>query len=722
MSFSNEIRDLPDPTSFLIIGKAMFSRRLQAFAKHKNEMGISTRFVNLESILHHRSGDAPSLDDPSKVKHALNYAYQHKSTRYVMLVGDASLFPVRHRYVSAGNEFGRPKDSTNDWWMDGTYIPTDHYYASLFHHSSRGNNYDDWNQNKNSMYNEEVWNWNNNPKHTPVTYNPDKVDGYPDLVVARLPIHNGSDLKIYVDKAIKYDNGEMSPYTKNGITLIADGGYETSDDMCDQLLKYKSIKDRIGADRIIKLALNFPENGRSVKPGWDEGTFVSIRSSVSKTWGLLYLGHGNTGAWGITEGSKQFNKDEVNKFIGPLSLPVVLAIGCETGLFKPDVPGSTGFAGIQYLDVNNQKTWYLQFDHDTIWKSTPANLDKPDPNQPLQDLPTVIDPPGPYDLQDQSGRTFAYPWLFQKNEGGGIAYFGETVVCQNDLGRDLIARVLSAYYNNKKRDILLGDIWILGQQQFWKDYKNNGDVFRNPRIYLSIMTFFGDPTLKLPPPALGSIFKIADNWHNLPAGFEGGFDAAVNGHGSLGGKCYFFKGDSYVRYSWSDDKADAGYPRKIAENWHKLPAGFKGDFDAAVSGRGSFGGKCYFFKGDSYIRYDWHKDKVDPGYPRKVVDNWHNLPAGFEGDFDAIMNGGGPFDGKCYFFKGDSYIRYDWHKDKVDPGYPRKVVDNWHNLPAGFEGDFDAALEGRKQFSGKGYFFKNDYYVRYNWKHDYAEH
>jgi hypothetical protein len=52
-----------------------------------------------------------------------------------MLIGDAGLFPVRHRYVSSGNEFGRPKESTNDWWYDGVYAPTDYYYACLFHHN-----------------------------------------------------------------------------------------------------------------------------------------------------------------------------------------------------------------------------------------------------------------------------------------------------------------------------------------------------------------------------------------------------------------------------------------------------------------------------------------------------------------------------------------------------------------------------------------------------------
>jgi hypothetical protein len=219
----------------------------------------------------------------------------------------------------------------------------------------------------------------------------------------------------------------------------------------------------------------------------------------------------------------------------------------------------------------------------------------------------------------------------------------------------------------------------------------------------------------------GSIFKITAGWHKLPAGFTGGFDAALNGGGPFAGKCYLFKGDKYIRYDWAKDSVDEGYPKKIADNWHNLPDLFKGSVDDAVNGQGPFSGKCYFFKGDSYIRYDWGADRVDPGYPKKIATNWHNLPAGFRDNFDAIINGGGPFAGKCYFFKGDSYVRYDWQTDRTDAGYPKKIADNWHCLPAGYTGAFDAALEGDKQFSAKGYFFKGTSYIRYNWQGDYAE-
>ncbi|MBU7017156.1 MAG: hypothetical protein HXS44_06570 [Theionarchaea archaeon] len=102
--------------------------------------------------------------------------------------------------------------------------------------------------------------------------------------------------------------------------------------------------------------------------------------------------------------------------------------------------------------------------------------------------------------------------------------------------------------------------------------------------------------------------------------------------------------------------------------------------EAAIRGEESFKGKGYFFDSGLYSRYDWENDETDPGYPRKITDGWHGLPSGFEGDFDAAINGDGPFSGKCYIFKGDLYIRYDWENDETDPGYPMKITDGWHGL------------------------------------------
>ncbi|MFB4278593.1 hemopexin repeat-containing protein [Nonomuraea sp. MTCD27] len=167
------------------------------------------------------------------------------------------------------------------------------------------------------------------------------------------------------------------------------------------------------------------------------------------------------------------------------------------------------------------------------------------------------------------------------------------------------------------------------------------------------------------------------NW-GWPAGFgANGIDAALYS----GTKCYFFKGNRYVRVTRGDTGAgtvDPGYPAPIS-NWG-WPAGFGANgIDAALYS----GTKCYFFKDDRYVRVtrgDTGAGTVDPGYPAPIS-NW-GWPAGFGASgIDAALYSAT----KCYFFDGNLYVRVtrgDAGAGTVDPGYPASIS-NW-GWPSGF--------------------------------------
>ena len=222
-------------------------------------------------------------------------------------------------------------------------------------------------------------------------------------------------------------------------------------------------------------------------------------------------------------------------------------------------------------------------------------------------------------------------------------------------------------------------------------------------------------------PRTGAAFNIAQNWHQLPKGFEGDFDACLNGGGPFAGNMYIFKGKQYIKYSWNTDRAEPGYPKTIAGNWPGMPQDFCSDIDAAVNGMGPFSGNAYFFKGGSYVKFDWANDRAYADCPKRIAGNWPGLPEGFDSDFDAVLNGNGKYAGKVYFFKGDSYIRFDWNKDSADTGYPVKIADGWNNLPEQFRTGLGTAIDGFGPFSGKAYMFKGNDYVRYDWAKDLAE-
>jgi hypothetical protein len=439
-----------------------------------------------------------------------------------MLIGDASLFPVRHRYVNSGYQYGRiVKPNESQWtWYDGSYHATDYYYANLFHHTFNADGrvtattFDTWDADNDNKYNMQIWFWEGKEGvYNAKDYNPDMVDGYPDIALGRIPVHNENELNEYIDKVINYENG----YFGKGIAMIAGGTLCGSTTFCDDILNYEfpaiypgdpfkdntpgTIGNKIGGtEYITKLGFNFPHtdynadktvNCKNALPsGWDNGTFASIRTEATKKWALIYSGHSNTSLWDIKDANLEgktvsFNKDEISLFQNKITFPIIFNMGCEAGQFKPIPPNGP------YMDENGKDVWYYQYDKNSVTDSHSGK----DWNGKLIAIPTTIRKPSDYDLSSATNRTFACPWLFQQNGGGAIAFFGETVVCQNKYGRDLVERILGAY---SRVTYTLGEAWLEGQRRYWLDFKDAKEFYQTPRIYLSIMTFFGDPTLKIP--------------------------------------------------------------------------------------------------------------------------------------------------------------------------------------------------------------------------------
>lgn len=184
---------------------------------------------------------------------------------------------------------------------------------------------------------------------------------------------------------------------------------------------------------------------------------------------------------------------------------------------------------------------------------------------------------------------------------------------------------------------------------------------------------------------------VADGWPAMPAAFTHGIDAVV---AWPDGFVYFFKGPQYVRWDATDSTGaiDASfYPHAIADQWPALPPAFAAGVDAAVNWGD---GRAFFFKGPSYVRYDIATDTVDTTiYPRAISDGWTDFPADFASGVDAVVNWG---NGSAYFFKGSRYLNYDVANSRVRPGYPLLVTEpgKWPELvAAGFTGGFDEVLE-----------------------------
>ncbi|HUS35768.1 MAG TPA: C25 family cysteine peptidase [Verrucomicrobiae bacterium] len=462
----------PASTKLLIIAPQAFSSALQPLLAHKSRTGMPARLITLEFVR------AASLgkDDPEKVKRAIADAHEKLGVQYVMLVGDASQMPVRFRHVRQ-----LPADAS----IDGSYNPSDLYYANLYQGHAPENvpddplqiqhsgNFDTWDLDNNGRYNEQHWH------DDAVSYNPDRVDGCPDIAVGRVPAHTAKEVQTYVAKIIRYETGQPHPGSFGRFTFVADKGYGGSQQLSDDIISDSIARAFPGvATAFEKLYLNCEPN-EFVGAPWGRGDFDAIDAASKRCWWVTYVGHAGPRYWAIYEKNRGYDDGRVSKLSNPDALPIVYTIGCESGMFMTCAPTEL------YRD---QQERY----HDFVWHEASRTWED---KRGAKNIPAPLAVPQPfaYDLPDKGDRTFACSWLTAYS-GGAIAFFGQTVVCEADKAHDLEKEMFLRYAAG---DRVLGDLWRNGQRKYWINNRASQSVFRNPRIYLGIMTFFGDPSLRL---------------------------------------------------------------------------------------------------------------------------------------------------------------------------------------------------------------------------------
>ncbi|XP_059510871.1 matrix metalloproteinase-17 [Stegostoma tigrinum] len=151
--------------------------------------------------------------------------------------------------------------------------------------------------------------------------------------------------------------------------------------------------------------------------------------------------------------------------------------------------------------------------------------------------------------------------------------------------------------------------------------------------------------------------EIQRFWRGLPSNMES-VDSVYER--TADHKIVFFKGERY--WVFKDNNVEESYPRSIS------------DFDLSVKSIDAafvcpHDDKTYFFRGNQYWRYDDHLRRMDPDYPKDMV-QWQGLPS----QLDDAMKWS---DGAAYFFKGKDYWKVTRRDMQVDPGYPKSVAKDW---------------------------------------------
>ena len=499
---SNPLEGIGASTRFLIIAPEAFVAAVTPLADHKNLTGMASAVVSAESLTGYFAG----ADEPEKIKRGIQYAYENKGTNYVMLVGDAANFPVRFWFdwnlTVPGYTGGITPKYENGETIPcspmGSYIQSDLYYSSLYHHtgtypSLQAGSFDDWNQSGAGLYN-QAWRDNTDPITPGVlntTRNPDNVDGYPDLAVGRLPARNTVDITSYVDKVISYET--RPTIQKLVCTFVADEAYGDLGDTT-------SMADVLNSP--VEIDYYLIDNSGPPPAPFTNATAQQVGTQAGGSTWVSYLGHGSPNSW---DGGFDSTAVEVTK--EATGLPVVFACGCGTTLFMNNVPWQGAWTNPRYIDVNGVTRGPFMVNPSATPGSPGVVITDSSTNQKwgldtpgCDPLPVPTPKPAPLNIANDC---FAGPWLFDNSPGGAIAYIGDHCVAPDTYPARIENYLLTAYA--EAVNPVLGDLYLSAQRQYWAgpdshDAATSGltDYHGIPRLYLGWMVFFGDPSLRVP--------------------------------------------------------------------------------------------------------------------------------------------------------------------------------------------------------------------------------
>ena len=430
-----------DDVAYLIVAPRRFHEALRPFVKHK-EKQLPTQVVALETAL-----ETEGVDTPERLKRFLYGVWRERGVKYVLLVGDVDVLPVRYMVL---DRITKPA-------FDYAFYPSDLYYADL---ARSDGTFDDWNARKDGFharYFGEV----RGEKHKDDPINYDGVDYRPDVALGRWPVSTASGLRRIVEKTIRYERALKARKEKRGrAALVMVRGWLDArpfmDRLAEQLAKRLTVERRYYKDD-------------RLDPGTPPPTTAEVVGLFNDGVDLvLHTGHGNTDQWEHCLPAKA-----LDQLRNQQRLAVVFSAGCATAYFAPLPPYGA------YVDVDGKP--HRGTNHGEVFREPPP------PPAPLQT--GALDHTG---LGEQ---------LLLKGPHGAVAYIGCNTGSQ-PCGLTLMEGWVRSFGAGECER--LGDCWSraiayyhakerLAQLVPTKSWYPASIFFQGMKFML-----FGDPTLMLP--------------------------------------------------------------------------------------------------------------------------------------------------------------------------------------------------------------------------------
>lgn len=421
--------------AFVVVAPTALQPALVPYVQYK-QSDLPTALVSLETILLQFSG----ADDPEKLKRYLYQQYREQGTRYVLLVGDADVLPVRYMCLDRAT-----KEAYNY-----AFYPSDLYYSDL---AKEDGSFEDWNgayEGFHGMYFGEVRGESN--KNDDINY--DKVDYRPDVAVGRWPARNLAEVTAMVTKNIAYESNAAK-------TLAREAGFITVGGWVD----CRAFMDRLAEKLKSRFHTNLFYDGKTPPGEKQVGEFIQSGADL-----LLHAGHGHDNGW---EGS--IHTKTIQNLSNDGRFPIVMSAGCSTARFAtlPPYEPYSDIYGKEHRGTNGGEVFT-----------------EPPP------------PPSPYAIGKYNFSGLGEE-LVRANGRGAVAYFGcntGSQPCALTLMEGFVDSLASAAVARPR----LGDLWCGAVRYYYKkerlpELQPNQDWYP-PSIFFQGMKFmfFGDPTLRLP--------------------------------------------------------------------------------------------------------------------------------------------------------------------------------------------------------------------------------
>jgi hypothetical protein len=237
------------------------------------QRALSCRVAILEEIL----AAAEGADDPERLKRWLFARWREGGLRYVLLVGDADVMPLRYMVL----------DRVTAPAFDYAFYPSDLYYADL---ARADGGFDDWNAARDAFhagYYGEV----RGEKNKTDAINYDAIDYRPEVAVGRWPVSTPEEVAVVAAKSLAYDEAVRGGRHRGAgvAAFVACGGWIENRPPMDRMIEC------LGPEWTVR-RLYFADAARDEgTPPPDEAQVVRLLNEGAAL--VVHSGHGGDGEW-----------------------------------------------------------------------------------------------------------------------------------------------------------------------------------------------------------------------------------------------------------------------------------------------------------------------------------------------------------------------------------------------------------------------------------------